>query len=350
MKNDLRFKSKAVTLVLMLVLVLTLPWPAAAKKVLEFDLNFKSPALAGINEKGFYIYDWDTLEIYFFSRETLQSPFKFGSKGEGPAEFKEIYGVYICRDYVLVSSEGKIVYFSPEGKYLKEIRNDFATIRYITIGDNFVCQKYKGQDFDLVVVKILDKNLQVKNDEVETYQVTMPNNILASNNKKNLWMVNNYFDYAVDADKLYIANTQKGFYIGVYDSEGKKLYEINRDYKKLPITVKDKENYMKLWRDAVGKEHFEAALTKYNILYPEYYPAYDSFLVANGKIHVIIYPEKDKKHELLVLDRQGNLVNKSYVPYNEDYNNYYFIFNGSYYYIEENEQTEMWELHEIKLY
>jgi len=107
---------------------------------------------------------------------------------------------------------------------------------------------------------------------------------------------------------------------------------------------------MKRWRDAVGKKRHETALRKYNILYPDYYPAFASFFVSDGKIHVITYPEKDKKHELLVLDLQGNLLNKAYVPYNEDYNNYYFIFNGRYYYFEENELTEKWELHEIKLY
>jgi len=184
MENSLKFKNKTVTLCIMPVLLLTLCSMAPAKKVMEFDLNFKYPAMAGINDRGFYLYDWDTLVIYFFFRGTPQPAFKFGGRGEGPAEFKGIYGVYICPDYILVSSEGKISYFTPGGKLLKEIRNEFGTVMYIPIGDKFVCRKYKNHD--LIVLKILDKNLRVKNAEVETYTITMPNNVPGENNKKNL--------------------------------------------------------------------------------------------------------------------------------------------------------------------
>lgn len=328
-----------------LALLLLVPSISYGKKVADFDINFYRPVLAAADHKNIYLYDIKLVEIYIFPVENVLHPIKFGKKGEGPGEFKWIDHLKVYPGYIFVSGGGKIAYFSMAGNLKKECKVEYATNGYIPLGKNYVCKKYEK---NLNIVKIFDSSLKEIKSNLETFEIP-PNNVLAANNKIDLYAITDFFGYTVDSEVLYIGNTQKGFYFGVYDTEGRKLYEIRRDFEKRQVTSKDKEELMNRLLNSVGKQRFETAQKKYNYLYPKYFPSYSKFTVNNNRLYVMTYTSLNSKQELLILNPKGNLIKKVLVPTTGDFVEDFYISDGKYYYVKENIDLDKWELHEIEI-
>jgi hypothetical protein len=373
-----------VPLVFTVFLLFTLISNAAA--IAKFKQPFKRPFLVALDHERIYIYDTASLYIHVFSQKGSATPtactavplrhvrdiapkicffrtlsgginkkdsrhlFKFGGKGEGPAEFKWINNVNVYSDHIFVSSGGKISYFSLDGALEKEIKTEYASSTYFPLGENFVCKKFQDPSGrTTLVVKLLDTNLKELKARLAAFEI-VPSFKPGANNKTDALVVNDFFGYKTDGDRLYIANTRNGFYFGVFDTRGEKLYEINRKYKKCPVKREHKEMFMQMLQKTVGQQRFERAIKKYNYIYPDFFPAYSNFTVSGGKIYVRVYPVKDEQQEMLVLDRKGELLKKAMVPVINYFVEDFCIYKGNYFYLMENEETEEWELHEVKIF
>lgn len=93
---------------------------------------------------------------------------------------------------------------------------------------------------------------------------------------------------------------------------------------------------------------FEQSLRKYNLLYPEYFPAYSVFTVNDGKLYILIYPRKNEQQDLVVLDTKGNFL-KQLPVYMRFGSTDLCVFKGTYYYLKANENTENWEVRAIRI-
>jgi len=335
---------KVMRTLLLFVLTLLLPMASYTKLVRELDIPLKFPDIASISEKGFYIFSYDSLTVFFFPRDPKQPVIRFGGPGEGPAEFKGISFVKAYSDYLYVFTGEKIVYFSLQGKLLKEIRTEYGKGSLLPLGNNYASKSYINS---MVNIKILDHRFQEKKSDLEI-SINPPNsNVLAANGKYDTYVVTDYIGYYVENDNLFVGNTQKGFYVGIYDANGKKLSEINRPYQKHLITSKDKEELNTRFRNIVGQNRFEASKKKNNRLFPTYYPAYENFFVSNNKLFFITFPIKEQKQEIVIMDLKGNVI-KAHVIVTR-YKEFYNIFNETIYYLHENDETEQWEIHEMDL-
>ena len=222
----------------------------------------------------------------------------------------------------------------------------YATSTYFPLGKNFVCKKFNNTfKKTKIILKILDNSFnEIKDLEAFEFE----NNYISPNNKKNLVVIRDFFGYTVEGEKLFVGNTQKGFHFTIFDTNGNKLYEISRPYEKIPITSKHKQEEMKELLKTVGKTRYERSKKKYNYLYPEFFPAYSNFTVDENKIYVLTYPKIDGQKKMLVLDQKGNLLNSLMVPTRE-YNENFCIYKNKYYYIFDNNESEKWEIHVIKI-
>jgi hypothetical protein len=74
--------------------------------------------------------------------------------------------------------------------------------------------------------------------------------------------------------------------------------------------------------------------------------------VDDGKIYVFDYPGI-KKSEIQILDLKGNLLKNKNIPSENVSSSIigdrYSIRKGKFYYLEENENTEKWEIHVINI-
>jgi hypothetical protein len=136
----------------------------------------------------------------------------------------------------------------------------------------------------------------------------------------------------------------KGFYIGVFDANGNKLYEIKPDYEKIKVTEsykkKSLEEIKSLWSKRVSQP-------KYKVVFPEYFPPPYMFYVNTGRIYVFTWKEKNNSKELIVMDVKGNVQKKVFVPVTDK--DEAVCFSGDqYYFLRENLDKEMIELHMVE--
>ncbi len=323
---------------------------AQAKKIIVFQETLQLPVISDIDGNHFFIYELKSCNIWRcdIRPEMNYHLKKIGNgKGEGPFEFKWINHVKSYPRYIFVSSGDKISYFNRDGSEKDEKKVPYATSTYFPVGNNFVCRKYNHVfKTTTQTIKILNYHMEEKRDLMSA---VFDNHYDAKSPKRNFVVIRDFFGYRVEGERIYVGNTQKGFHFTVFDSDGKKVYEINRHYEKCTITSRHKREESDELLRTVGKARYDRALKKYNPLYPEYFPAYSNFTVSDGKIYILTYPKINGKQQMLVLNGKGDLIKKVKEVPTGQYNEPFCIYKGKYYYLKDNEEMEKWELHQIEI-
>ena len=99
------------------------------------------PNFLRVSSDGIFIFEGAT--VYMYSIENLSFIRKFGREGEGPGEIKlSLFysnSMMVFPDPVFVDSVDKILYFSKEGKLIKERKKVGALVtQMLPVGKNFV--------------------------------------------------------------------------------------------------------------------------------------------------------------------------------------------------------------------
>jgi hypothetical protein len=157
--------------------------------------------------------------------------------------------------------------------------------------------------------------LNSKFETVKEFYKTPADTSLVINNKVDTGqfkMLKHYMGVYYYDNKIFIANSKKGFFIDVYKPDGTHLYSIKKDIKKIKVTdaFKQKvENYVKTKDPQLWK-----IIEKYAVYY-DYFPHFNSITFSDNKIYVTTFKEKGGKHEIIVLDLKGNILKKVFVPF-----------------------------------
>jgi hypothetical protein len=157
-------------------------------------------------------------------------------------------------------------------------------------------------------------------------------------------------------DKIFVVPGQD-FIIDVYGSSGQKQYSIRQEYEKIKVTEEHKKEVLDYYKnDALKRRYYDAL--KRSAQFPDYFPAVRTIIVDDDKIYVQTYKEQEGKSEWVVLDLNGKLLGKIFIPFLEKNpeksfeNQFPFtVYQGKFYQLADNEDTEEWELHitEIKI-
>ena len=319
-----------------------------SEKLHEFQEPFKAVYLA-MDEEQIYIADRDDNVIHIYSRKDFAHIGQFGGEGQGPAEFEFIGFIRIYPDFIYVSGERKISYFSKKGNLIRTATPFPNSGGYIPLGENFVCRTYPGEnpkeEKAKVQVELLDSGFTNKRAlYLAEFQKFVRYNFQTG--KRDVLLVRDCFKLDVYNDRLYVGNTDKGFFFIVFDASGEKLYEINLPWKEHKVSSDEKKYLIDRERQGWGEQRFNQLKASQDYVFPRFYPAYSDFTVTDGKIYVFSYPIKDKPQEVFILDLQGNILRKNTIP---DVQPSYFISKGICYYIKYNDDTYKWELHLTKL-
>jgi hypothetical protein len=298
-----------------------------------------------------YIYIVDFPGIYIFNEADFSLVKKFGRIGEGPQEFLQFAAAFAHNNQLIVCDYVKALFYSLDGKYKKEIKVPNYIWRELTpAGNKFVGKgRFDDGKIDTIVLNIYDANLKFEKRLV----------------KYKMWNMDNIIDYrnlqfATYKDKIFVKPFENKFTLDVYDTTGKKLYSINREYEKVVVSDADTQRYHNYFRYyAKVRKNYENIRKR--LQFADTFPAIQTFTVADGKIYVITYKKKDLNSEVLVLDLKGKLLKTLYLPlfkkdevfyrsienniFRRKNNSTFAINNGKLYQILENEDEETWELH-----
>lgn len=299
-------------------------------------------------------------DIYIYSHKDFKLKKKFGKRGEGPQEFRRFAFLSVRPDYLFVGDRNKVLYFTRDGKYLKEM-NTRSIINWgaVPLGDGFVGKsRLSENNLQFDTLNIYDPGLN-KVREVCRYEFFYQE---SGGGKKCHAVEIRGIHFQVHDEKIFF-KTGEDFIIDVFDQSGKKINTLKHDYKRIKFSDADKkrfEDYFKTTRP--WKQMYDLRFKK-EITFPGYFPAIQTFVAADKKLYILTYEtkDKDKKSKFVILDIEGKLIKEVFVPFDQSEQWFHYslakalryvsqhptfsIKNGKMYQLIENEEEECWELH-----
>lgn len=297
--------------------------------------NLDVPASIAMDDERIYIEDGPTIRL--FSRMDFKFIKTIGGEGQGPGEFQGFASPQILPEYLLVSGDHKIAYFSLDGELIRERKH--AQFGY---GIKVVDHNYIGFDWifreDYVSYTLYDSDFK------PIKELHRGKALIHPNRRREYFEIHFYDTWK---DRIVVAH-REGFVIDIFDAEGKLLRSIKHKVKPVPFTNKDKENAVKYWKEERGFERWQIDRLLERTDFPDYYPPIQTCRLDSGKIYVITYTKKHDEYESLVFDMNGNFVKELYLPIKMLAPNHaspFTIHRESLYQLMYNYDTENWELH-----
>jgi hypothetical protein len=327
-----------------------------------------NPSNIAVYENELYVVEGAEISIY--SLKDLNLIRKFGREGEGPGELKIIPVFYnsvsVFHDYILVVGFDKVVFFSKEGKLIKEKKKSYEITKAVPIGENFVVNRNRTSADS----KILYNCISLYNSEMEEIKEIYRQKHIQQgqppDTKARLDMVMDLLYFKVYQDKIFIEESPNGFLIEVFDLHGNKLYQIKKEYEKIKVTDADKDEILERFKEdplikisskqAGGWDGFKQI---YIFNYADTFPAIQDLELSNEKLYVQTFKVDKAKNKLeyVIMDLKGKVIKKVSLPRFENTpimskvlgSKLHTIYNDKLYYVLENEKEE-WELYmeEIK--
>lgn len=228
----------------------------------------------------------------------------FGRKGQGPGEFQFPGMVSAQKAEISVTDLTKVVFFDREGQLLREIPKDSLKVFVIPMSNN----KF------LVRERIMDRTDQRSqysaliiydpafNIIKEIIRVTLQNPLKGQGFRA---IVPMYF-FSISGDKIYEGNTERGYEICVYNSNGNLLKKIRKNYDPVVITEENKKNLLKQYKSLPEE-------IKKTIHFPENFPPFQYFFSDDeGRLFVMTYEEGQKPRYFLydIFNTEGIFVGR----------------------------------------
>jgi hypothetical protein len=280
---------------------------------------------------------------------------RIGKRGQGPGEF--MMGplrLTIFPDRLVVGDVRKILFFSHDGSYLGQVMEPgwMGFHPLLPVGKNFVGFPIERRDDGSLGPPtgcIYDGGGKVARNFYGELLAgpppPPPPGGAVPAQKQDVPLIQDYTDYAVHEDRIYVADSRKGLFIAVFDENGDLLYEIHQEINKIKVPKGYREA-------ALNKDKGSKYWQSYNAVVPEYFPAFFGFKIDGGRIYVITPDQKNGQYEVIVMDLKGKILEKSFrLPLEPNYfapaafNLGYDVEENQFIWFVYNEAKEYYELH-----
>lgn len=264
----------------------------------------------------------------------------FGREGQGPGEFDFIYTVRPFNDHLDIPGSYKLARFTLDGDYLSEVKVTVGVFKggVYRFGDGYVARDLlldkKGAT---TTICLYDKDFNLVK-EIGARSV--------SEGPDKINLVSDYFAPRVVGDQLYVIDAGRESVVGVYDRNGIRQKEVRLPLKPLKMTASLKEAVIKplkeTWPGPTRWEDFEKRL-----FFPDQTPGLDYFEVCDGKFVTRTYKYLQDLVEFVAFDLEGQELKRLDLPFTGRLSNgiLFCFYQGRYYYLRENPDEEVFELH-----
>lgn len=313
--------------------------------------EINKPEMIEIFNNRIYLVEGAT--AYVYDLKDLRLVKKFGKAGEGPGELKVNRSLtnYLipAPEYLLMVGMDKAIQYTYEGSIIKEFRIPQFTNFLHPAGDNYVAMKFKPQGQKAFLTTMIFSSTFKEIKEIYSQPFSGGRNLLN--------LTYDGLNIGVFQNKIFMEQSPEGFVIGVYNTDGKLLYKIDKKYKKLKFSAKHKEEALNRIKNdpqvkGIGWNNLKKVI---KITHSEYLPAIQDILIADKLLYIKTSLENEGKAEFIVMDFAGNELKRTFLPELKTTQivNILFarparlfkIYQGKYYYLIENEDDEEWELH-----
>lgn len=269
-----------------------------------------------IRAEGGRVYIVDKKDLIVYDFETGRLLRRIGKPGQGPGEFTMgPNGVTVLPDRLVLTDIRKILFFSSDGAYLGQVMEPgfMGIYPYLPVGGRFVGfpRERREDGIGPPVGCIFDS----AGKRLKQFYGEMPGGpppppppgAAASGPKRDVALIDDYADYQLYDDRIYVADSRNGLSIAVFDSDGEPLYEIKHERRKIKVPGGYRDGFLK----SLDRQH-SRYWDNNNPVVPEFFPAFVGFRIDAGRIYVITPDQKDGLYEVIVMDLKGRILETAY--------------------------------------
>jgi len=334
-------KKKLLKVLVVLTVVFMLNGFVFGKVIADLNEVLKPESIIADNNQ---LYIAEGTSVYIYSIKDFKLVKKFGKKGEGPSEFMgKIQKIVSTKDYLLISSNGKMSFYTKDGKFIKEMKlsGSMSMMNFFPLQTGFVGASMTVIDGKLFsTISLFDKKMKKKKVLVKFPMGTL--------GKIDVFGAVNSILFDVYKNKIYSINEKGG--LSIFDDSGKVRKTIDFTKEKVKFTKSDEKEIRRLMKKEMPTGSYERV--KHMFVFPEYFPSLLTVTVSNDIVYLITFKRENGKYETFLYDCNGKLIKKTYIDFklrNGIAPYPFLIRNGKAYQLIENEDNEVWELHENKI-
>jgi hypothetical protein len=271
-----------------------------------------------VAEKGrVYFVDRRDIVVYYLSDGLFLK--RIGKLGQGPGEFNGGPSrLSVLGDRLIVKDLRSYECFNLKGIHTGGIKEpeSIAFYPFLPVGRNFVgFPMLRNDDGTLAGPsgRIYDSNLKLKRKffgELPAFPPAPPPPGSAKpRGRTDKLLIRDYGDYTVYEDRIYIADSSRGFSISVYDENGILLREIKHPVDKIKVPKSFVDGVVKEWK---ASKDWQTNYSHINPVVPEYFPALIDFKIDHGRIYALTAAKKDDLYEIVVMDLEGKILGRDF--------------------------------------
>jgi hypothetical protein len=308
---------------------------------------------------GEELYVLDEVVVYVYSLKDYRLLRKFGRKGYGPGEMVyhriTVVLMELFQDNVYLYRMFKLVTYSKDGKLKGEKIFRFGITQVIPLENGIAIVKLRlpnqyvagDEKFGTLTLLLFDPELK-KSKEI--FQKKYLGRDVWKEMKYDIFRTSRNWIVRSSEKQLFLFDIQKGSRILTFDLEGNPTDPIFLDLPKVIIPEKFKSAVLKWIK---GDPYLKVITGEWNlkILFTPHFPLLRNFTVKNNRIYCQTYIKKDNLSLFYIFNLKGKCLKKVFLPSSEreliryGTNRIYDFSNNKYYYLNDNEEEETWELY-----
>jgi hypothetical protein len=274
----------------------------------------------------------------------------FGKRGEGPGEFLSNWdnrGLFLDfqSKQLVACSIGKVAWFNGEGRLLRETR--IASGRYrIPVNDHFVGWGFVTENgVGYQILNVYDPFLNLVRELRRQKHWRQPGQKIDPTRLKSP-------SFRIHDERIYAVD-QTGN-VDIFDKYGRRLFSTDLKYQPVKISEKQKQAYHDYFALHPAYKNLYAQYKRW-LEFPEYFPPVKFYDVADERIYVLTYFEKEGKQEIFIFNSSGKFLKKiflkipPFLPHSLAHQRLTKIKHNCLYQLLENEDTDTWNLHITEL-
>jgi hypothetical protein len=275
--------------------------------------DVQKPHQIVVDGNDLYIFDEADYTLHVYSISPFALKLKIGKKGDGPQDFKYLPFVYVLPEALVCTDFTKTLWFSKNGNFLKA--KEYSDLSDFDLNSEMLLIPIKQRYLRITADHDQQKrHVYLLNSEFKTIKELYEGPFT--------WRSDAPIHYRTDtfcsSGKIFISDTQKGFFIVVFDVNGDLIQTIDKsqEVEKVPDL-----------------------------------PLLHQYCVSDNKIYATTYKKMDNKTEMIVLDLKGSILQRLYLPLASIQPkrgvlryDLFIVYREKLYELIKNEETGKWEL------
>jgi outer membrane protein assembly factor BamB len=290
--------------------------------------------------------------VHVYSIKAFAPKFTIGGKEDEASELSLFSIIWITSDSIVVSDFDKSTWSSRTGEFIKAVNStdfpDFDPLQGTLLfpaGDRYVRIVSNHPDRRRIV-GLFDRELR---PIATLHEGLFDWNQTGGTSGFNLLPYR--IEVAAGDGEIYVSDTDRGFFIRVFDLEGRTIATIDLTAveEAVPVSETDREKLLEDVRRTRSENVYNFA--KANARFPDTFPRIHEIRYSEGRLYVTTHREKGGLHEMLVLDTRGKVLERLFLPIPSFHhfrgavrNDLFDVSGGGLFELVQNPETQAWEV------